>query len=140
MPDQTPLCPTHNAPMITYAGKNVCSVEHVLDHLSGKRIVDLLPSQNGRAPALIFADGHTLPLYCADCNRPLKPPISDDEMLDYVSSLSVVCACFAPLDDEPQSQNAFWIALGSDLDDEELFDMPLSLRSVTEMATPIREG
>lgn len=139
MPDQTTLCPTHNAPMIAIAGKSVCSVEHVLDHLTGKRIIDLLPGQNERAPALIFADGHTLPLYCPECNGPLRPPISEDEMLDFVNGLAVVCACFAPLDDEPESPNVFWIALGSAPDDEELSEIPLSMRSVTEMATPFRK-
>ena len=140
MPDQTALCPTHNAPMIQYAGKTVCSIEHVLEHLSGKRIVDLVPSQDGSAPELIFADGHTLPLYCPECNGPLRPPISEDEMLDLVNGLAVVCACYAPLDDEPNSPNVFWIALGIDPDDDELSDIPLSLRSVTEMNIPIREG
>lgn len=61
-------CETHGCPLIEAGGETQCLFDFVDDHLGGRSVVDLVPdSGEGHPGALVFDDGHTLPLLCPHC-------------------------------------------------------------------------
>lgn len=61
-------CPTHGCPIIEIGGGDLCLFDFVEDHLGGLAVTDLAPDGGPDQPgALIFSDGHSLPLLCPHC-------------------------------------------------------------------------
>lgn len=68
--DYTLQCEDHGCPMIELEGDIVCLFDFIDDHLGGNQVTDLVPdSGEDRPGALVFADGHSLPLLCPHCAK-----------------------------------------------------------------------
>lgn len=83
-------CETHGCPMIAAGGDVVCLFDFLEDHLAGLAVTDLVPdSADERPGALVFTDGHTLPLLCPHCSQAAQ--LDDPEaLLAQVSGLYLV--------------------------------------------------
>lgn len=85
------ICREHACPMIQIGNQYECVIERVDAHLGGKRVKDILPDSQGTPFALIFEDGHTLPLLCPDCGRSLHVSHqNEDQVLNEVAGLYLV--------------------------------------------------
>ncbi len=84
-------CSEHGCPMLRIGNQYECVIERVNAHLGGKRVKDILPDNHGTPFALIFDDGHTLPLLCPDCGRSLHVSHeNEDQVLNEVTGLYLV--------------------------------------------------
>lgn len=96
-------CSEHGCPMIRVGDNYECVIERVDAHLGGKRVKDILPG-NRRTPfALVFEDGHTLPLLCPDCGRSLHvAPENEEQALDEASGLFLVGLAYVAPGEDPE--------------------------------------
>src|SRR6266542_1669411 len=76
-------CESHNIPMIfSEDGEWVCAIEFLMDCLEDSELVGFefkpIPDDEDDALtlSLVFADGHIVPLLCADCGNAVE---DDDE-------------------------------------------------------------
>jgi hypothetical protein len=68
--DYALACETHGCPMMEAGGDIVCLFDFLGDHLGGLAVTDLVPDGGADQPgALVFSDGHSLPLLCPHCAR-----------------------------------------------------------------------
>jgi hypothetical protein len=88
--DYRVMCDEHNCPMIQIGGSYECLFDFVDGHLGGLTVTDLVPdSGEDRPGALVFSDGHTLPLLCPHCAKAAR--LEDPEaLMAQVAGLSLV--------------------------------------------------
>jgi len=65
----TPICPTHQLPVLELGGKKQCVHSFLENCLLGKKIVDVVVKR--KTGYFAFGDGHHLPLLCGCCGKPL---------------------------------------------------------------------
>jgi hypothetical protein len=106
------MCSTHGWPIVEVEGGRCCLHQVVQDHLLGRRIVDVLPGEADEPFALVFHDGHILPLYCPACGEPDHIDSDPGEVLDILADLWVIAAEFLPADGE--SSEAVQLTLAND--------------------------
>ncbi|CAG1015190.1 hypothetical protein ANAEL_05198 [Anaerolineales bacterium] len=95
-------CSEHDCPMLRIGNQYECVIERVDAHLGGKRVKDILPDSQGTPFALIFEDGHTLPLLCPDCGRSLHVSHqNEDQVLNEVAGLYLVGLAYVETGEEP---------------------------------------
>lgn len=80
---------THDGfPMIMIDDEFICTAEYIFAHLENSPVVDLISTPN---LTLIFQNGHTMPLYCAECGESMH--INDeDRFLNTLNGLCIVDA------------------------------------------------
>ncbi len=96
-------CSEHSCPMIQIGDSYECVIERVDTHLGGKRVKDIVPG-NRRVPlALVFEDGHTIPLLCPDCGRSLHIAHENEEQaLDEAAGLFLVGLAYVEPGEDPE--------------------------------------
>lgn len=96
-------CGEHGCPMIQIGNRYECVIERVDAHIGGKRVKDIIPDDQGIPLALIFEDGHTLPLLCPDCGQSLHvSPENKDQVLNEAAGLYLVGLAYVGPEEEPQ--------------------------------------
>jgi hypothetical protein len=131
-------CETHGCPLIETAGDIACLFDFLDDHLGGLAVMDLVPDTGEDRPgALVFADGHTLPLLCPHCGQAawLEDP---DELLALIAGLYLVGLEYVEDADEKQLLLLFSSYPEADLDDEatELLEIATHPESARRLACP----
>ncbi len=95
-------CAEHGCPMIQIGNRYECVIERVDAHIGGKRVKDIIPDDQGIPFALVFEDGHTLPLLCPDCGRSLHvSPANEEHVLNEASGLYLVGLSYVEPEEEP---------------------------------------
>jgi hypothetical protein len=79
-------CYHDDFPLLEIHGAYVCSAEYIFEHLDNVPITDLVTSPE---LALVFQNGHTLPLIAPDTGRSLEVD-DDDRLLDELNGLSLM--------------------------------------------------
>lgn len=82
-------CVEHQCPMLRIDDAYECVVERIDDHLGGRQVKDVIPAGKGAPVALVFDDGHTIPLLCPDCGGSVHMEDADS-FLDSVAGLYLV--------------------------------------------------
>lgn len=96
-------CDEHDCPMVRIGDGYECVIERVDTHLGGKRVKDIVPGSQRTPVALVFEDGHTLPLLCPDCGDSLHiAPEEEDEFLDEAAGLFLVGVAYVEADQDPE--------------------------------------
>jgi len=105
-------CYHDDFPMIEIRGMVVCVAEYIFEHLDNAPITDLITQPE---LALVFQNGHTLPLLPADSDYPLE--LDDEDMLlENLTGLSIVDVEW---DDDYQNLILYFGHLISDDDDDD---------------------
>jgi hypothetical protein len=95
-------CHEHSCPMLQIGDLYECAIERVDVHLGGKRVKDIIPDNQGIPFALVFEDGHTLPLLCPDCGRSLHVATENEErVLNEAAGLFLVGLAYVEPEEEP---------------------------------------
>jgi hypothetical protein len=79
------FCSHDDTPIIILDGEFLCVTEYLDDHLGNSCVSDLI---SGPVLALVFQNGHTLPLLCPDCGQSLHIEDKND-LLDSLNGLTI---------------------------------------------------
>lgn len=115
--DYRNLCPEHDCPTLLVSGVRECLFDFVDEHLGGLAVTDLVPdSGDDRPGALVFSDGHSLPLLCPHCAKAayLEDP---DQLLAQVAGLYLVALDY--VEDEEGKNLLLLLAAEPDADPED---------------------
>jgi hypothetical protein len=132
------LCDEHGCPMIQTGEGYECLFDFVESHLGGLPVTDLVPDNGEDRPgALVFADGHTLPLLCPHCARAaqLDDPAS---LLDDLGGLTLVALEYADDEDGRNLRLLFAADPEVDLNEDgaELVELATHPESARRLACP----
>jgi len=95
-------CCEHGCPKLQIGDRYECVIERVDAHLGGKQMKDIVPDNHGVPFALVFEDGHTLPLLCPDCGRSLHvAPENEERALNEAAGLYLVGLAYVEPKEEP---------------------------------------
>lgn len=137
--DYALACATHGCPMMEAGGDIVCLFDFLDDHLGGLAVTDLVPDGGEDQPgALVFADGHSLPLLCPHCARAAR--LEDPQaLLAQVAGQFLVGLEYAEEAGERQLFLLFAADPETRLDDEnvELLEIATHPESARRLACPI---
>ena len=81
-------CYHDDFPLIEMHGAYVCVAEYIFEHLDDTPITDLISNPE---PALVFQNGHTLPLISPQTGQPFRLA-DEDQFLNNLSGLSLIDA------------------------------------------------
>lgn len=128
------FCSHDDLPMIIIDDEFVCVAEFLSDHIDGSPITDLVTEPN---LALVFQNGHTLPLLCPDCGGSLH--IDDQNLLlDQINGLTVI---EMEWDEDGEALLLYFGRPDDDVDEDNIDDLPfldVHLNSVRQLTCPHR--
>jgi hypothetical protein len=118
-------------PMIMIDEEFVCVSEYLYSHLAGACVTDLVTQP---VLALVFQNGHTLPLLCPDCGQSLHVE-DNNELLNGLSGLMVTAVVWDT--DTEELMIEFGHSDEADEEEEEPeASLSLHLDSVRELTCP----
>ncbi|MBP7691205.1 MAG: hypothetical protein KA764_04785 [Anaerolineales bacterium] len=131
-------CETHGCPLIEVGAERGCLFDFMDEHLGGLTVADVVPDSGPDRPgALVFADGHTLPLLCPHCAEAARLD-EPDTLLTHLAGLTLVA--FEYVDDDEGRQLLLLFAADpeADLDDEtvELVEVATHPESARRLTCP----
>lgn len=124
--------------MMTVGRASICLFDFVDQHLGGLAVADLVPDGGADRPgALVFADGHSLPLLCPHCAAAAELD-EPDALLQQLAGLTLVAMEYA--DDEAGRQLLLLFAPDPALDlddpDSEVVELATHPESARRLSCP----